>query len=243
MTKIRVKFLRGEKVKYISHLDLMKVFERALKRADLPIDYSNGFNPHPKIVFGLPLSVGVTSESEFVDFQFKDKIIPVDFIKRVNTQLPQDVETITAKEFDNNKNIMNLIERASYEIEVSFCKDINREEIDNLVEEFLNKNEIIVSKKAKKKLKDINIRPLVHKFELKKVYINNDNYNSFGKRNIVTFFINVSAGTRENLKPELFIKGLMKILNIDIKIINIHRTGLYVRGETDFVNPLDDSVL
>jgi radical SAM-linked protein len=60
---IRVKFERSQEVKFISHLDMMKAFERALRRAGLPIGYSKGFNPHPLMVFGLPLSVGMTSQA------------------------------------------------------------------------------------------------------------------------------------------------------------------------------------
>jgi radical SAM-linked protein len=244
LTKIRAKFKRSREVKYISHLDILKLFERALRRANLPIEYSKGFNPHPKIVFGLPLSVGVTSESEFVDIHFRNDLYPIDFIKLLNRQLPDDIEISEAKVFNNNKNIMNLIDRAHYEIEVSICDDLGKEDIKNLIKEFLNNKEIFVEKKTKKKVKNINIRPLVHKFELKKFYLNYDNFNkNLAKGNIITFFVIVSAGIRENLKPELLINGLISILNIDIKIINIHRTGLYIRGETDFVNPLDDSVL
>ena len=73
MIRLRVKFTRGEEVKYISHLDMLKVFERALRRANIPIAYNKGFNPRPQIVFGLPLSVGVTSESEYADLEIYEK--------------------------------------------------------------------------------------------------------------------------------------------------------------------------
>src|SRR5690242_15350351 len=72
LANIRTKFRRSDEVKFISHLDLMKVFERAIRRARLPIAYSQGFNPHPGMVFGLPLSVGVTSDAEYGDFEITD---------------------------------------------------------------------------------------------------------------------------------------------------------------------------
>ena len=67
MQRIRISFSRGEKVKYISHLDLMRLWERALRRASIPIAYSQGFSPHPKISIAAPLPIGVTSDGEFMD--------------------------------------------------------------------------------------------------------------------------------------------------------------------------------
>ena len=66
MNKIRARFRRGEELKYLGHLDLMRLFERAIRRARLPIEHTTGFNQHPKIVFGLPLGVGVISEADYV---------------------------------------------------------------------------------------------------------------------------------------------------------------------------------
>lgn len=244
MIKIRAKFGRYEKVKFISHLDIMRMFERALRRARLPIEYSSGFNPHPKIVFGLPLSVGMTTESDYVDFQLCEEIKPIDFVKRLNSQLPEDVEVIDAKLFDSKKNIMALINGASYDVETSFCKDMDQERLAEIIRLFLEKDEIIVSKKSKSKVKDVNIRPLVHKIELKKVYFNFDNCDqNLGNDNLVTFSILVNAGIENNLKPELFLEALKGLLGSDIKPVNIHRTGLYVRGNSDFIDPLADAVL
>ena len=88
MVNLRVKFIRGEEIKFISHLDLMRVFERALRRSEIPVAYSKGFNPHPQMVFGLPLSVGVTSQCEYADFKIEDNIEPNEFIQRLNDNLP-----------------------------------------------------------------------------------------------------------------------------------------------------------
>jgi len=67
MQRLRIKFSRGEEIKYISHLDLMRCWERALKRADVPLMYSEGFSPHPRISLAAPLALGVTSEAELMD--------------------------------------------------------------------------------------------------------------------------------------------------------------------------------
>lgn len=72
MIGIRLKFTKGSEVKYISHLDLMRVFQRALRRASIPISYSSGFNPHQEISFAAPLSLGVTSNAEYVDLKLTE---------------------------------------------------------------------------------------------------------------------------------------------------------------------------
>ena len=66
MHRLRLKFSRGEKLKYLSHLDLMRLWERALRRAGLPAAYSEGFSPHPRISLASPLAVGVTSRAELM---------------------------------------------------------------------------------------------------------------------------------------------------------------------------------
>jgi radical SAM-linked protein len=222
----------------------MKTFERALRRAQLPIDYSKGFNPHPRIIVGLPLSVGITTESDYVDFHFAEIIKPEDFLEIFNKQLPKGIKILDADIFKSKENIMALIDCAQYEIDISFCNEIKREKIDEMINKFLKEEEIIVNKKSKRGFKDVNIRPLIKELELKKVYLNYDNNNGEVENgNIVTLFIKVSAGIRDNLKPELLLKGFENFLGIQIKPINIHRTGIFIQGEAGYVDPLDESVL
>jgi len=67
MQRIRVRFSRGEELKFISHLDIMRLWQRSLHRADIPLAYTEGFSPHPRISLAAPLAVGVTSQSELMD--------------------------------------------------------------------------------------------------------------------------------------------------------------------------------
>ena len=97
MSDIRIKFIRGEEVKFISHLDLMKVFERASRRANIPIAYSQGFNPHAHLIFGLPLSVGVTSQAEYADIELTEELDPENFMLGLNKQLPKGLIIVAAK--------------------------------------------------------------------------------------------------------------------------------------------------
>ncbi|KPK23033.1 MAG: hypothetical protein AMJ70_04475, partial [Dehalococcoidia bacterium SG8_51_3] len=67
MQRLRIKYCRGEELKYISHLDIMRLWQRALNRAGISLAYSEGFHPHPKISLAAPLAIGVTSEAELMD--------------------------------------------------------------------------------------------------------------------------------------------------------------------------------
>jgi radical SAM-linked protein len=92
MQRLRVRFGRSEEIKYISHLDLMRFWERALRRAGLPLAYTEGFNPHPKISLAAPLSVGVTSEAELMDVYFTRWDSPNIFMNRMKDQLPEGIQ-------------------------------------------------------------------------------------------------------------------------------------------------------
>ncbi|MBI4302264.1 MAG: DUF2344 domain-containing protein [Chloroflexi bacterium] len=92
MQRLRVTFTRGEEVKYISHLDLMRLWERALRRAAVPLAYSQGHSPHPHRSLSAPLPVGVTSEGELMDLLLKRRVSPHFFMSEVSQQLPQGIE-------------------------------------------------------------------------------------------------------------------------------------------------------
>ncbi len=92
MQRLRIKFSRGEEVKFISHLDIMRLWQRALNRAGIAIAYSEGFNPHPRMSLAVPLAIGVTSEAELMDIFLEDWSSPHTFSTAVGRQLPRGIE-------------------------------------------------------------------------------------------------------------------------------------------------------
>ncbi|MCX7773392.1 MAG: TIGR03936 family radical SAM-associated protein, partial [Clostridia bacterium] len=113
---LRFSFSRGEALKYIAHLDVLRVFERALKRSKLPVSYTQGFNPRQKLVFGLPMSIGLTSESEYADIELDAETTPDEFVERLNISLPEGIRILEAVPQTVRDNIMNQISAARYEI-------------------------------------------------------------------------------------------------------------------------------
>ncbi|MFC1511476.1 TIGR03936 family radical SAM-associated protein [Candidatus Margulisiibacteriota bacterium] len=96
MQKIRIKYTKGEEVKFISHRDLMRVFQRAIRRANLPIAYSQGFNPHMKISWGQALKVGASSAGEEATLQIDGWVKPREVMEKLNQTLPKGIAILEA---------------------------------------------------------------------------------------------------------------------------------------------------
>ena len=270
LINIRAKFTRGEELKYISHLDMMKLFERALRRARIPIYYSQGFNPHPQIVFGLPLSVGVTSSSEYVDFELSEDMEPGQFAEILNKQLPEGLKLLDAKIRASKSNIMASISKASYEVLVAIDQNPKMDEVNENILRFLDNSELIIKKESKGKVKDVNIRPMIHEFSTS--YIENGSITIEGNKDIQTpnialfeyidklkdfydlkevkelkgyyvFSLLLSAGSMANLKPEFALKAFGEKTGFDLDVLKVHRVGLYIDKGERTLNPLDNELL
>ncbi|MFC1912354.1 TIGR03936 family radical SAM-associated protein [Chloroflexota bacterium] len=91
MQRLRIRFGRGQELKFISHLDLIRLWQRALNRAGIPLAYSEGFNPHPRMSLAAPLALGVTSEAELMDIILAKTVSPHFFTGAVSKQLPPGI--------------------------------------------------------------------------------------------------------------------------------------------------------
>jgi radical SAM-linked protein len=89
---LRVEFTKSELMRFISHLDLLRLFQRALRRSGIPIDFSKGFNPHPLIYFDRAIKLGVESESEWAEFVLREEIDPAQFKVELQANLPKGIE-------------------------------------------------------------------------------------------------------------------------------------------------------
>ena len=94
MQRLRIRFCRGQEIKFISHLDIMRLWQRAFYRAGIPLAYSEGFSPHPQISLAAPLAVGVTSEAELMDILCIKLVSPHWLTTAVNQQLPPGMEIL-----------------------------------------------------------------------------------------------------------------------------------------------------
>jgi len=117
--RIRFQFSKQEEVKFISHLDVIRAFTRAFRRAGIPIAYSHGFNPHPKIGFGSVLPVGTISKAEFVDVDLEEYMEASEFASRVNAELPAGLEILEVQEVSlKERPLMGQVSLASYIVRI-----------------------------------------------------------------------------------------------------------------------------
>ena len=229
--KYRFKFEKFGTIKFIGHLDVVIVFQRALKRADIPIAYSNGFNPHQLISFALPLSLGYTSIGEYGDFQLQTEENPEELKEKINNALPEGLiitELIKLKE--GVKNTMASVCAASYDI--YFDETISPEDIKNNLSSFINQNEILVMKKTKKNFKETDIKPDI---------LGAEDISADGKGVLKVL---VNAGSVKNLKPESVAEGFCIFINKEYNRYKtaFRRNEMYMKDSEEKLVPLTDGV-
>lgn len=141
MQRLRIKFSRGEEIKFISHLDLMRCWERALRRAEVPLLYSEGFSPHPRISLAVPLALGVTSEAELMDVSVSRWVAPHWFTSGVSQQLPAGIGIIGVFPVALTlPSLQSAVRLAEYRVEL--FPEVGREEIETMVERVLSLQEL-----------------------------------------------------------------------------------------------------
>lgn len=129
MQRLRLTFSREEQLKYISHLDLMRLWQRALRRAGMPLAYSQGFSPHPQISIAAPLPIGVTSDGELMDIFLQRRASLSFFTKAVTAQLPQGIRILDVKEIWHGlPSLQSKVRYAEYQVKV----ETNGKELDEV---------------------------------------------------------------------------------------------------------------
>ncbi len=147
---IRFKFRKVGNLQFISHLDLQKAIAKVLVRAKAPLWYSKGFNPHPKLIFALPLSVGAQSECEYLDVRVERAIPPLELMEHINFELTEELRFLDAYYAETK---LEDIYWAEYDFEI---KTENADEnLAREIEKILTAEQVIILKKAKDKYKNI----------------------------------------------------------------------------------------
>lgn len=137
MQRLRVRFSRGEEIKFISHLDIVRLWERALRRAQIPLAYSEGFSPHPRISLAAPLAVGVTSETELMDVFITKRVSPHWFTAITSQQLPLGIKILQVHQIAlGMPSLQSRVGYAEYRVEVETEK--GPKDIDSAVASLLS---------------------------------------------------------------------------------------------------------
>lgn len=160
MQRLRIKFSRGQEIKFISHLDIIRLWERVFRRAQIPLAYSEGFNPHPRISLAVPLSVGVTSEAELMDVFISRPITPDRFTTAVSRQLPAGIAIDGV--YQATVNMPSLQSQARFaEYRVELATDRSREDIETAISELLSRQELPWHHHRDTGRRSYDLRPLI----------------------------------------------------------------------------------
>lgn len=192
MAKFRLQFTKYGDMKYVSHLDLIRLFTRIFHRAELPLAYSEGFNPHPKMAVLLPLSVGFESSCEYIDVEFREGVSMLDCMKKLKGKLPLGMEIPQITQLNETSKKAKEIRYAMYEF--TFPCELSQEMLDT----FLDRKEIEVIKKTKRQEGIADIRG-----DILDICILDS-----GRVQAI-----ISAGSNANLKADLLVAAMEKYID------------------------------
>ncbi len=269
--KIRIKFRKYGVMKFIGHLDIMRYFQKAMRRADIDICYSEGFSPHQIMSFAAPLGVGITSDGEYLDIEVHSTRSTAESLAALNAVMVEGVEvTGYVKLPDDAKTAMSIVAAADYElffkegyeipVSAKYCAAEERSVGQGSVEQgsvgqgsveqgsveqfreglaafFEKPEEVLITKKPKKSEKVRDLMKLVYDIKVNEVSSGASAGAASGtpalRAQRPCFYLLLSTGSTDNLKPELALEALFEFMGIDYNpnAVQIHRKDVYARKE------------
>lgn len=251
--KIRIKFTKTGPIKFIGHLDIMRYFQKAFRRAGVDVEYSQGFSPHQLLSFAAPLGVGLTSDGEYMDAQLYSCDSPEVMLERLNAVMAEGIRVIGFQILpENSRNAMSIVAAADYLVSLKDGYEyMDKTAFRNAFTEFYNRDSIIISKKTKKSETDTDIRPLIYHIAFQE----EDFYDGFGEdtgisnrrptvaesyENDIKVYMRLAAGSVNNLKPELVMEAFCRYAGITFNAFayQVHRMEVYADKGEDTVRRL-----
>lgn len=221
--KIRLKFTKQGRVKFVGHLDMIRLFQRALKITKLPIAYSQGFNPHSLVYFAMPLSVGVSSNGEYMDIITTSDCDVNEVKTKINAVLVEGISIVDAFEVDESStSLMSLVQAAAYKIVIA-KKDAVAQNIE-LIKRKLSEEQIITEKKGKKGIKTIDIKPMILNCEISET------------PEELLMHIQILAGSSTNLSPQVFLQAVLNVEDVEPLSVSISREELYTYSNNAYLS-------
>lgn len=230
MAKLRMEITKGDEVRFIAHLDYARAVERAIRRANLPAAYSEGFNPHMKLAFASALGVGVASEAEYVDIELKKDIEPKTVLTMLGSTLPPGIKLKRAKYIPaSSQALMAVVNLAQYNIIVPIPVNVDIAAIKESISKFNSAQEVLFTRQSPKGKKEISVKEFVKKIEVR-VYED--------KLNLDFECIITAKGT---IKPSEIIDVLIESFDLRISKGNalINRVGLFIADKGARLSPLE----
>ena len=229
---VRIKYGKPNAGRFLSHLDLMHAWERAIRRTGAPLAFSQGYNPHPKLAFGSALSVGTTSDGEYMDVELERDIDAEAFRQELAAALPPALTLLDMAIIpDKSKALMSIIDRARYQVTVTLAQPLTAAELEAVIAQFMAQETVKVLrfKKNSRDKREVDIRPGI--FEV------TGQVQADGRRLVLEMLL--KTGSEGNVRPDEVVLGMMPSgLPVVEDIERIHRLGLYVEQEGQLASPL-----
>lgn len=190
MSRMWLRYEKGEEAKFISHLDFLRAITRTLRRAEIPVKFSEGFNPHPRLSFALPLPLGTTSITELMEMETDLEIDPKELIERLNCAVPYGIKFIECG-ISPDKNKFKEIYASKYKI------IMKNSLADKDIVDFMKLEEIIAIKKTKSSEGEVNVKE-----DIKGI-----------KKEGEDIILTLAAGNNGYLKPEVALSAMEKYID------------------------------
>lgn len=214
--KIRVKFAKRGTMKFVGHLDFMRYFQKAIKRAGIDIAYSAGFSPHQILSFAAPLGLGCVSEGEYLDMEINSGKSSEEIKRALQNVMVEEIEILSVRALpDKAKNAMALVAGADYEITLRQGYKLPEGWQERFLD-FCNQSKIIVLKKTKKSEKEVDIRPMIYQ----------------ARQTRDGIFVQLASGSAKNLKPELMMESFYHFLGLEYTTLAVEVKRLEMYGNT-----------
>ncbi|MDQ7093831.1 TIGR03936 family radical SAM-associated protein [Desulfosporosinus sp. PR] len=228
--RLRIAYTKVEDAKFIAHLDLTRVFERAIRRAGIKMSYTEGFNPRPKISFGFALAVGTEGEREYVDVDLEQEPELGEVLGRIQEQLPPGIRLLQGRVLTlGAKPLMAVLNAASYRMRVAMALPIQEDRLQEVIAAWLARERVTYSRYSKKGPTDKDIRPWVKSLEGK---VQGDE---------IIFELDVEMGNAGSVRPEEVLASLRELENLplDLDALHIKRTGVHVSYQGKKSSPFE----
>jgi radical SAM-linked protein len=194
--RLRLLFSKNPQIKYISHLDLSLTWERALRRAQIPLAYSQGFNPRPRMQFASGLPLGTSGTSEIVDIILTEPVQSEEVLARIRAALPAGIGLHSAREVPlKSPTLQQLLRQAEYEVWVE--TDLSEVTLARRIADLLAADRVVQARLRRRRAEEVDLRPWLHELQLDAV--------GDGKAKLI---MRLAAGQFGNLRPEDVLKAL-----------------------------------
>lgn len=230
--KVRIKFSKYGSMKFIGHLDVMRYFQKAIRRAGIDIAYSEGFSPHQIMSFAAPLSVGYTSEGEYFDIELRTPMEEEELQKRLQGAMVEGIDILRVQNLPEGEgNAMASVQAASYLAGFRSLSFLPEDWEDRLLA-FYNSPTIPVNKKTKRGEKEIDLKESIYQFEIREIPEKCALLEAAAGHKGIYMLLNASSGG--NIKPSFVMETFLAAIGVTLPEYGlvIHRVETYKASET-----------